>query len=217
MSADEGSPAQPSEQDGTAGSATTPSPLFWKVTVLRALPAVIVGLIITFLEDHSSRVGLISFGAFAVISGVIVFVGAARYLTDRVVRGSFFAHGVISVLAGVASLLLWNTNIAVFLLIVTMFAATTGVLEIYAGLRARGSLFARDWVTVGAFTALAAIVFVLIPPDSILATGLIGAYGMILGVFLVIAGLSQKWANDKPAVTKQPAGTEQTRNGKASE
>jgi uncharacterized membrane protein HdeD (DUF308 family) len=166
--------------------------------VLRAIPAVVVGIIIAFTEDHSPRVGLISFGVFALVTGIILLGGVKLAPADRVLRGVFIAQGAIAVAAGLAALLLWEAGIGILLLIVTVYAAFTGALEAYAGLRARGSGPSRDWLTVGAYTAVAAVVFVLIPPDPILATGLIGAYGVILGVFLVIAGLSLKWATDKP-------------------
>jgi len=171
----------------------------WLVTVLRALPALAVGLIITFMQNHSAQVGLIAFGSFAVASGAILLVGSLRTLRSGVVRGVLITQGAISVASGATALVLWGAGIAVLLLVVTVFAALTGALETYAGLRARGLLPARDWLTVGVYTAVAAIVFVLIPPDAILTTGLIGAYTAILGVFLTIAGLSQKWANDKPS------------------
>lgn len=194
MSSPQGSPAQRPPTDGGGAVARD----YWLVPVLRAIPALVVGLIITFLEDHSPRVGLIAFGVFAVISGVVILIGTLRSVTDRVLRGVFIAQATIAALAGTAALVLWQSGIGVLLLIVTVFAALTGVLELYAGLRARPVGPARDWLTVGAYTAVAAIVFVLIPPDSILATGLVGAYGMVLGVFLLIAGLSLKWAADKP-------------------
>lgn len=195
MTSPEGSPARRphSVQFGVGTNRA-----YWLVPVLRAIPAVLVGLIITFMEDHSSRIGLISFGAFAVVTGMVILVGSLRLLGDRVVRGVLVAQGVIAAASGVAALALWGSGIGVLLLIVTLYAALTGVLELYAGLRSRGAAPARDWLSVGGFTAVAAIVFVLIPPDSILATGLIGAYGMILGVFLLIGGLSLKWAVDKP-------------------
>lgn len=187
------------EQRSISGGADARvDPKYWLVPVLRAIPAAVVGLIITFTEDHSSRVGLIAFGVFALVSGVIVLGGVRLAPADRVLRGVFVAQGVIAVAAGAAALLLWGAGIGVLLLVVTVYAAFTGALEAYAGLRARGFGPARDWLTVGAYTAVAAVVFVLIPPDSILATGLVGAYGIILGVFLVIAGLSLKWATDKP-------------------
>lgn len=174
------------------------SPAYWLVLVLRAIPAVTVGLIITFMEDHSPHVGLISFGVFALVSGLVLLVGALQTVLDRVVRRMLVGQGVISIITGAAALALWGSSIAVLLFIVTIYAALTGALELYSGIRSRGAAPARDWVTVGAYTAIAAIVFVLIPPDSILTTGLIGAYAIILGVFLLIAGFSLKWATAGP-------------------
>lgn len=170
------------------------SPAYWLVLVLRAIPAIAVGLIITFMEDHSPHVGLISFGVFAVVSGLVLIVGALQTVRDQVVRRMFVGQGVISVITGAAAVALWGSSIGVLLFIVTVYAALTGALELYSGIRSRGVAPARDWVSVGSYTAIAAIVFVLIPPDSILTTGLIGAYAIILGVFLLIAGLSLKWA-----------------------
>src|SRR5690606_17728137 len=161
----------------------------------------IVGLIITFTEDHSPHIGLIAFGAFALISGLVLLVGAFRTIFDRVVRGTLSGQGVISVVTGGAAIALSGRGLSVLLFIVTVYAGRTGVLELYAGIRSHGVPPARDWVTVGAYTAIAAIVFVLIPPDSILTTGLIGAYAIILGVFLLIAGLSLKWAPAAPGTT----------------
>jgi uncharacterized membrane protein HdeD (DUF308 family) len=174
---------------------------YWLVPVLRAVPALVVGLVITFSEDHSPRVGLIAFGAFAVVTGVIILAGSLRLIARGAVRGALVTQGVIATVCGIAALALWASGVGVLLLIVTVYTALTGVLEIYAGLRTRGRAPARDWLTVGAYTAAAAIVFVLIPPDSILATGLVGAYGIILGVFLLIAGLSLRWAEEKPEHT----------------
>jgi uncharacterized membrane protein HdeD (DUF308 family) len=176
-------------------------PAYWLVLVLRAIPAAAVGLLITFMEDHSPRVGLIAFGVFAVTSGLVLLVGTVTTVLDRTVRGVLIGQGVISVVTGGAAIVLWGSSIGMLLFIVTIYAALTGVLELYAGIRSRGAQPARDWVTVGAYTAVAAIVFVLIPPDSILATGLVGAYGIVLAVFLLIAGLSLKWADEAPQTT----------------
>jgi uncharacterized membrane protein HdeD (DUF308 family) len=170
---------------------------YWLVLVLRAVPAIAVGLVITFTEDHSPRVGLIAFGLFAVITGVVLLFGTLRAVLDGVLRSIFVTQASISLVAGIASVLLWGSGIGTLLFTVTVYTALTGALELYAGLRSRGVQPARDWLTLGVFTAVAALVFVLIPPDSILATGLIGAYGIILGVFLLIAGFSLKWGPEK--------------------
>lgn len=193
MTSPQGTPAQ-ADAAGAVGTAS-----YWVVPVLRSVPAIIVGLIITFVADHSAKVGLVSFGTFALVSGAIVAIASARTLTDRVTRVVFIAQGAIAAASGIAALTLWTAGVGVLLFIVTVFAALTGALELYAGMRAKGTAPARDWFAVGALTAVSAIFFVLIPPDSVLATGLIGAYGLVLGVFLVIAGLSLKWATGKSA------------------
>lgn len=201
MSSTQGASARPASPAGAPLGADRP---YWPVPVLRAVPAIVVGLGITFMEDHSPRIGLIAFGAFALVTGVIVLVGNRRLPADRVVRGVFVAQGAIAVASGVAAAMLWASGVGVLLLLVTVYAALTGVLELYAGLRLRGAAAARDWLTIGAYTAVAAIVFVLTPPDSVLVVGLVGAYGIILGVFLLIAGLSLKWAEEKPDESEPP-------------
>jgi hypothetical protein len=71
---------------------------------------------------------------------------------------------------------------------------------LYSGLRWRRHatakqelIGARDLLAVGAFTAAMALVFLLIPQDSVLAIGLLGAYCVLLCVYLAIGSLSLKW------------------------
>jgi len=195
------SPQRSSPQRLSSDRPAVIKPAYWLVLVLRAVPAVVVGLVITFTEDHSPRVGLVAFGVFAVVTGAILLLGTLRTVVDRVIRGVLTTQAIITLAAGIAALLLRGSGIGILLFIVTVFAALTGMLELYAGLRSRGAAPSRDWLAVGAYTAVAALVFVLIPADPILATGLIGAYGIILGVFLLIAGLSLKWGSDKPGAS----------------
>ena len=77
-----------------------------------------------------------------------------------------------------------------------MRAAVTGLLELVAGLRRRGDASRRDWMIVGGLTVVLAIVMLLIPADPVLAVGLLGAYAVIIGVYLAIAGLSLRWSSD---------------------
>lgn len=181
---------------------------YWPVPVARAIPALILGLYITFSADHSARLGLVLFGAFAVASGVPVVL-LSRRLTDRVARGIFVALGTIAAVCGIAALALNGVGLGLLLFLLTVFAALTGFLELYAGLRARGRFVAsRDWLLVGAFTAFTALVFLLIPPDAVVAVGLLGAYGVTVGVYLLIGGLSLKWGTQERSAAKQPAGSE---------
>jgi len=185
---------------------------YWYVPIVRAVPAAVIAIIITFSPDHSPTLGFLAFGGFAVISGLIVAAGSYRTLEAGVTRTVFFAQSIISVLAGIVALLWPGAGIGFLLFLVSAWAALTGFLELYAGLRSRRkSASSRDWLFIGGLTALFAVVVLLLPPDyahqytgpdgvdrvlttSIIMVGALGAYAAIVAVYLVIGGLSLKWA-----------------------
>ena len=167
--------------------------------------------VITFNADHSASLGLLTFGIYAVVSGAVLIASALRLGAGGVVRTVTFAQGILSVLAGVVSLALPFGGLPFFVFLLTTFAAITGFLELYLGLRSRGrSSSSRDWVFVGGLTALLAVGVLLVPPGyaqpyavddfqglltaSTVVVGMLGAYWAIIGVYLVIAGLSLRWA-----------------------
>jgi uncharacterized membrane protein HdeD (DUF308 family) len=193
---------------------------YWRVPLARAVLALALAAVTTFTVGHSPQFGLTVFGAFAVLSGIATAVLTAAGVPDRRLRSLFLVQGAVSTVVGVAALLGASAGLLFYLYIVSVWAAVTGFLELYAGLRSRGRMAAaKDWLTVGAATAVLAIVFLLIPPDyaqrfsgadgvdgvvtaSVLGVGLLGAYGALLGVYLIIAALSLKWAPAEAAAAR---------------
>ena len=185
---------------------------YWYVPLARAVPAAAMAVLITFSADHSARMGLLGFGMFAVLSGLVLALLSSRPLGPGVQRSVFVGQGVLTVLAGLVALIWPNAGLGFFLFLLSLWAALSGFLELYAGLRSRGRHAAsRDWLFIGGLTVVLAIVVLVIPPDmqeqfsgengvsgvlstSIIVVGCLGAYGAIAAVYLVIAGLSLKWA-----------------------
>ncbi len=206
-----------SVDDATTVDDATRRARYWPVPVLRAVPAAIVALVVTFSSNHAAGYGLLLFGAYAVVEGVVLVVGARRLTDDGSSRRTTLAQAVVAVVAGIAALALQGGGLPAFITIVVAFAVLTGALELTQGLRARGrSPFARDWSTVGGLTLLLAIAFLVTPPDyskqlggidgaqgtldaSIILVGVFGAYLAVTAVFHVIAGLSHKWGTAAPA------------------
>lgn len=193
----------------------------WSLPFARALPALVLGAVVAFSADHSASLGLLSLGLFAAITGVILIGSALRVGSRGIVRSVTLAQGVVSAAVGVGSLALTSGGLPFMVFMVTTFAAITGLLELYLGLRGRrrnprsrlGSDSARDWLFVGALTTALAIVTLLIPPGfsqpytgpdgvtreltaSVVLVGILGAYWVVVGVYLVIAGLSIRWSAD---------------------
>jgi uncharacterized membrane protein HdeD (DUF308 family) len=197
---------------------------YWPIPVLRAVPAAIVALVITFSSNHAAGYGLLLFGGFAVVDGlVLLLAGVSRLTADDRARRTTLVQAVITLIAAVAAVALNRFGLPAFITVIVAWAVLTGALELTQGLRARGrSPFARDWTTIGGLTLLLAIAFLLTPPDysqqlggvervsgildaSIVLVGLLGAYLAITAVFHVIAGLSHKWGTAVPAAAPDGA------------
>ncbi len=46
----------------------------------------------------------------------------------------------------------------------------------------------------GSLTVILGLIVVIQPPDSVAVVGFLGAWAIVQGVYLTIAGLSEKWA-----------------------
>jgi uncharacterized membrane protein HdeD (DUF308 family) len=201
-------PARPSE-----GSADR----YWIVSLVRAVVVLVPAAIITFSNhyqslvgskhpqpqspafiEHLTMLGLLSFGGFAVLTGLLVAFGGFL-IGQRTVRTVFIVQGAISVIAGVVALVFSTSGLGVLLYTVSVWALLTGAAELYSGIRTRQRIPAgRDWRLVGVLTLVLAIVFLLIPADVVLAIGLFGAYAAIVGVYLAIGGFSLRWGTGRP-------------------
>jgi hypothetical protein len=204
-----------------SGDAVAQRAAYWPMPIARAVPAAGLALVITFSADHSAGFGLVAFGVFGIVSGLVLGGIAWLRLADSRVRPYFLTQAAVTLVAGVVALLVsrghtTSSEVRFLFLVLTIFAAVTGFLELYSGVRSRRRFVASgDWITVGALTVLAALAFVLIPPDyrqtyagpdhvtrvldaSVVAVGALGAWAAITAVFLVIAGLSAKWGTQKP-------------------
>ena len=188
---------------------TTSAP--WYLPVARAVPALVLAAVITFSPDHSAPLGFLAFGLVGVLSGAVLTAGALR--AESVERTLGLLQGILSIVAGGIALMLPGGGLPFLILLVTGWAAVTGFVELYLGVRARrADPTARDGIFAGGLTVLLAVGLLLVPPQlaqplggiegvegvltaSVVVVGALGAYWAILGVYLVIAGLSLRWAD----------------------
>ncbi|WP_244893246.1 HdeD family acid-resistance protein [Agreia bicolorata] len=202
-----------------AGRAVTTQPTrleaqspYWGVPIARAIPAIVVALVVTFTPNHSSVIGLLVFGAFALASGVLTGILTLRAVPVGTSRTLLLTQAVTSVVAGVLALALQGFGLGFLLYLVSVWAAITAVLELVTGLRSRGDAPAKDWIAMGGLTGILALVFLLLPLTDLVAVGLFGAYGAVLGIYLVIAGLSLRWGTEAGASTTKESVTLEVQN-----
>ena len=179
----------------SADSSAAPSP--WVAPVLRAVPALAVGLIITFTADHSPALGLVALAGFGLASALVLALTSLRMRRGEPLRPLHRGLAVIAGTAGALGLVVLAAGgggLALLLLLVGGYAVLAGALELVWGIRHRDrSPLARDAVVIGVGTLALAIVLALVG-DPVSAVGFFGAYAVVLGIFLLIAGLSLKWS-----------------------
>ncbi|WP_207455279.1 DUF308 domain-containing protein [Herbiconiux sp. SYSU D00978] len=189
---------------------------YWRVLAVRAAAALALALVITFSQDHSARLGLVTFGVFAVASGALTLWLTLRSGLRRSTATLLLVQAVVGIVSGALALLFADAGTGVFLAIVTAYALIAGALELVAGLRERRtSALSREWIGAGALTVLLAVALLLLPPDlaqdfsgpdgvarqltaAIVGVGLLGAWAAIVGVYSAIGALSVRGARKHP-------------------
>jgi hypothetical protein len=174
----------------------------------------VAGLLVTFSTAHEAPMGFWAFAGLALVAGVVqIALGLGLSGPFRVL---LVAQGAVLLLAAAAAAALSQSGTAALVVLVIATAAISGLLELVAGLRARGrAAVARDWIGAGAITMLLALGALLVQPGyaqpwqvldketdqmvtgvltgEIVIVGVIGAYAIVLGLFLLIAGISARW------------------------
>jgi uncharacterized membrane protein HdeD (DUF308 family) len=165
----------------------------------------VLGLVITFSQDHSAAFGLVGFGVFAIVTAAVLLASGLR--ADRGVRGLVLVQGVVTAVAGIAALVLPSGGIGYLVPVVSAWAIVTGALEAVNGIRFRRTrVAARDWLVTGVLAVLLGLVFLLVPQTytdayavddisgtvtaDILLVGILGAWAIIVGVQLAIAAFT---------------------------
>lgn len=180
----------------------------WIIQLARGILALALGVTITLTLDHTPVFGLVTFGGYAVLAGVVLLAGVlfGAYAQPR--RAGFLAQGAATVVAGGLALAVPGGGVAFLAYLVGTWALVAGLLEGASGvLSRRRSPLARDWVLAGALTvALGAVAF-LLPPDfaeafagesgvagtltsSVILIGVIGAWAVLVGVLQTISAVT---------------------------
>ena len=177
-------------------SAVKERPLsYFVVSLTRAAIVVVTGLVITFNQDHGALFGLVALGIMATVNGVGLALLAWGLPPRDSSRGLHLWQALVSLAVGVLVLALSHGGIVLLLWAIVFWALLTGVAEVFAGWRlAKGSALRRDWIVQGSITVLLALVVMTQSGDSVAVVGFLGSWAIVLGVYLAIAGISQRSA-----------------------
>lgn len=195
----------------------------WIAQLGRGILALVLGLTITLTLEHGPAFGLVSFGTFAVLTGLVLLAATLRGAYAGRMRGAFLVQAVATLAAGILALAMPGAGLMFFATLLGSWALLAGVLEGASGVLARGrSPLARDWVIAGALTVVLGAVALLLPRDiaqsfagdngasgtltsSVILVGVLGAWAVLIGVLQTISAITvrtERTADAERAVTR---------------
>jgi hypothetical protein len=185
------------------------SAIHWTLPAARAIPALLIAMVITFSPDHSAAFGLSVFGVFALADAALLFALVRRTVSHVPLRRLLNARAGLTAGVGVAALALSGAGAGALLFLISAWAGIVALVELYAAVRTANRVDgAKDLYITGAASAVLAVVALALPADlnqgfhgtegggvltsSIIGVGVLGAWAAITGLFLAIGGLSLK-------------------------
>ena len=180
----------------------------WIAQLARGVLALALGITITLTLEHSPAFGLVTFGAFAVLTGAVLVGASLRSAYAGRMRAGFLAQGTATLVAGIVALAVPTGGVAFLAFLVGSWAVVTGLLEGASGILMRSALpIARDWIITGALTVVLGVVAFALPPDfvqafsgekgnsgtltsSVILIGVLGAWAILVGVLQVISAVT---------------------------
>ena len=193
----------------TSTSARPASAIHWSLPATRAVPALILAVLITFSPNHSAAFGLAAFGTFALADAALIAVLTRRTVADLPLRRILFVRAGFSAVVGAIALAMVGAGPATLLFLLSGWAGVIAILELSAAVRTATRVDgAKDFYITGAATAVLAVVALALPADlnqtfqgtqgggvltsSIIGVGVLGAWAAVTGLLLAIGGLSLK-------------------------
>ena len=180
----------------------------WIAQLARGVLALGLGISITLTLEHSPFFGLLTFGAFAVLTGGVLLLASLRSAYAGRMRSAFLVQALATLAAGIVAFAVPTGGVAFLAFLVGAWAIVTGLLEGASGILMRSALpLARDWIITGVLTVVLGVVAFVLPPDfvqafsgekgnsgtltsSVILIGVIGAWAILVGVLQVISAIT---------------------------
>jgi uncharacterized membrane protein HdeD (DUF308 family) len=161
----------------------------WWATVLRGLLAIGVGILAWYRPDIFWASLVLVFGVYAVVDGVFAIVAAIN--TESRDRAFHLLEGLLGIAVGVVVFLYPDQAGTAIVVVIGIWAVATGVVEIVSAIRLRREIEDEWLLGLGGVLPLILGAILIARPQfgQVTTTYVLGTYGLIFGVVLVMLGL----------------------------
>jgi uncharacterized membrane protein HdeD (DUF308 family) len=162
----------------------------WWMLLVRGLLAILFGVLAFAWPGLTLATLVLLFGAYALIDGIFLVVGAIAAWGERDDHWLLLIIGLVGIGVGVMTFRAPQLTAVGLLLYIAVWSLATGVLNVVAAIRLRKEMTGELWL---ALAGVASIIFSVILLWNPLAGALsllwvIGAYAIVMGALLIVLG-----------------------------
>ena len=161
----------------------------WWATVVRGLIAIGVGILAWIRPEIFWASLVLVFAIYAVVDGLFAIVATMKGRTRD--RALHLLEGVFGIVMGVFVFLYPDQAGTAVVLLIGLWAAATGIVEIVSSVRLRREI-EDEWLLglSGILSVILGAILIVRPQfGQVTTTYVLGTYGLIFGVVLVVLGL----------------------------
>ncbi len=161
----------------------------WWATVLRGVVAIGIGILAWYRPDIFWASLVLVFGVYAVVDGAFAIVAAIKAGTRD--RAFHLFEGLLGIAVGVTIFLYPDQAGTAIVLVIGLWAIATGVVEIVSAVRLRREIEDEWLLGLGGVLSVTLGAILIVRPQfgQVTTTYVLGTYGLIFGVVLVMLGL----------------------------
>jgi uncharacterized membrane protein HdeD (DUF308 family) len=181
----------------------------WWLIALRGLFGVLFGIIALLAPVVTILALVLVFAAYMLVDGVSSIIAAVRAARRRQSWGLLLLQGLASLATAVLAVLWPGITVVVFVIMLAAWSIVSGSLVLATAARVDAG-HGRWWFFLG---GLASVIFgflMILAPllGAVVLTWWLGAYALVFGIFLIIAGfrLRSRQASP-PTAAARPAAT----------
>ena len=173
----------------------------WWALALRALAAILLGVIAIMLPGPTLVAVVIVFAIYAITDGILAIIAAVQGIRRKERWGPMLFQGIVGIIAGAIAVLWPGIGALALTYLVAAWALVTGAFEIAAAIRLRKEI-KGEWLLLlaGVLSVVLAALLVIFPGAGALTlVWWLGAYAFAYGVVsLALAFRVRKLAQALP-------------------
>jgi len=173
----------------------------WWGLALRGLLSILFGIALFVRPDLGLLALIVLVGAYFLVDGVLALFNAFRVQAGHRRWWALLLEGLLGIAVGLITLVWPGVTATTLIYLIAAWAIVTGVLEIISAIRYAKEM-ENEWLLVVAGIASVVFgIFMAINPGAGITAVMwvIGAYAILFGALLIVAGLrARSYADDTP-------------------